>query len=79
MKSFSTAIISDSVHSKSPLPPLIALVGWAVGSLAGMSIGVYHHTGSGISLSVLFISLELIAHYTLVLARDPKSDDLSCK
>jgi len=82
MKSFSTAIISDSISTaiigdslKSTLPPTIATVGWALGSAAGLAIGLGNQK---YSLCMLLVFVEMIIHYTLVLARDPKSNDLSC-
>ena len=80
MKSFSSAIISDSQPCTNPmLPAWTASVGWGLGILLGSAIGIHRIVNSDIALSGLLLCFEIFLHYTLCTARDPKSTDLSCK
>ena len=80
MKSFSAAIISDSLPCESNiLPAWTAAVGWGVGIVVGMAASYYQFTNNSMALAVAFISLELALQYTLVTARDPSANLQSCK
>ena len=73
MKSFSTAIISDSVAFQSSLPAATAITGMCIGTLLGFSAATFKITNYNIFASTTLMCLDIFLYYSLVSARDPKS------